>query len=196
MLTNIFRILSLLFIPQIIQGCSGHTVASGSTHWDRKHPPLKLREQIEAPLRVAEASHLSAPNRWTRPCMEPAMGGFTGRNHIEPDYIYIWYQAVLPRESEKRPAQKSFDEIKSRQIAEAIVIGHTDTMGAEQYQYRFCQNAALNEVRQELIRREYPEKYITTTAMGRIRTCLLKLPMKLLKQEIGRVEIDVRWWQC
>ena len=72
----------------------------------------------------------------------------------------------------------------------AIVIGHTDTMGSEQYNIGLSERRA-QRVRQELIRRGIPENIITTKGMGESEL-LIETADEVAEARNRRVEIDVR----
>lgn len=187
MLTNIFRILSLLLLTALVSGCSGYSSAINS--FGPETPTSEMREQIEAPLELAEGeSPFCAKPVEPDAEMEPAIAALPPEPYRARLY-FIFDTSTFTAESEIA-AQKIFDEIKTRQIAEAIVIGHTDTMGSEQYNIGLSERRA-ERVRQELIRRGISENIITTKGMGESEL-LIETADEVAEARNRRVEIDVR----
>jgi OOP family OmpA-OmpF porin len=120
--------------------------------------------------------------------MEPAIAALPPEPYRARLY-FIFDTSTFTPESEIA-ARKVFDEIKARQIAEAIVIGHTDTMGSEEYNIGLSERRA-ERVRQELIRRGIPENIITTKGMGESEL-LIETADEVAEVRNRRVEIDVR----
>ena len=179
MLTHIFRMISFLLLPVFITGCSGYSSAVNS--FGPETPTSEMREEIEAPI-------CAKPPVEADPEMEPAMAALPAEPYRARLY-FIFDTSTFTPESETE-AQKVFDEIKARQIAEAIVIGHTDTMGSEQYNIGLSERRA-QRVRQELIRRGIPENIITTKGMGESEL-LIETADEVAEARNRRVEIDVR----
>ena len=187
MLTNIFRTLCLLFIYAMISGCSVYSSAVNT--FGPETPTSEIRQQIEAPLELAEGeSPFCTKPVEPDPVMAPAMAALPAEPYRARLY-FIFDTSTFTPESE-RAAQKVFDEIKSRQIAEAIVIGHTDTMGAEKYNIGLSERRA-QRVQQELIRRGIPENIITTKGMGESEL-FIETADEVAEARNRRVEIDVR----
>lgn len=187
MLTNIFRILSLLIIATAVSGCSGYSSAVNT--FGPKTPVSEMREQIEAPVELAEGeSPFCARPVEPEPEMEPAIAALPPEPYRARLYFIFDTERFTP-ESEVA-AQKVFDEIRSRQIAEAIVVGHTDTMGSEEYNIALSERRA-ERVRRELIRRGVPENIITTKGMGESEL-LIETADEVAEERNRRVEIDVR----
>ena len=187
MLTHIFRMISFLLLPVFITGCSGYSSAVNS--FGPETPTSEMREEIEAPLVLAEGeSAFCAKPVEADPEMEPAIAALPAEPYRARLY-FIFDTSTFTAESEAA-AQKVFDEIKARQIAEAIVIGHTDTMGSEQYNIGLSERRAQRG-RQELIRRGIPENIITTKGMGESEL-LIETADEVAEARNRRVEIDVR----
>lgn len=187
MLTNLIRSLSLLLIAASVSGCSGYGAAVNSL--GPKTPTSEMREQIEAPLNLTEGeSPFCAKPAERDPAMEQAITAIPPEPYRARLYFIFDTSSFTP-ESEAA-AQKVFDEIKSRQIAEAIVIGHTDTMGAEQYNIGLSERRA-EHVRQALIRRGIPGKIIIIKGVGESEL-LVETADEVAEARNRRVEIDVR----
>lgn len=187
MLKKQFQILTVLLITQLISGCSGYSSAVNSL--GPETPTSEMRAQIEAPVDVAEGqSPFCAKPVEADPEMEPAMAALPPEPYRARLY-FIFDTSQFTAESEVA-AKQVFDEIKSRQIAEAIVIGHTDTMGSEQYNIGLSERRA-ERVRQELIRRGIPENIIITKGMGESEL-LVDTADEVDEEKNRRVEIDVR----
>ena len=187
MLKNIFQILSLLVIATVVSGCSAYSSAVNTL--GPETPTSEMREQIEAPVDLAEGeSPFCAKPVEADPEMEPAMAALPPEPYRARLY-FIFDTSTFTPESEIE-AKKVFDEIKARQIAEAIVIGHTDTMGSEQYNIGLSERRA-ERVRQELIRRGIPENIITIQGMGESEL-LIETADEVAEGRNRRVEIDVR----
>ncbi|THK40804.1 OmpA family protein [Methylophaga sp. SB9B] len=187
MLTNIFRTIFLLIIVTVVSGCSGYSSAVNTL--GPKTPTSEMREQIEAPVELAEGeSPFCALPVEPEPEMEPAIAALP-REPYRARLYFIFDTSTFTPESEIA-AQKVFDEVRARQIAEAIVIGHTDTMGSEEYNIGLSERRA-ERVRQELIRRGIPENIITTKCMGESEL-LIETADEVAEVRNRRVEIDVR----
>jgi len=188
MLIHIFRILSFLLLSVLINGCSGYSSAVNS--FGPETPTSEMREEVEAPfvLTEGESPFCAKPPVEADPEMEPAMAALPAEPYRARLY-FIFDTSTFTPESEAA-AQKVFDEIKARQIAEAIVIGHTDTMGSEQYNIGLSERRA-DRVRQELIRRGIPENIITTKGVGESEL-LIDTADEVAEARNRRVEIDVR----
>lgn len=187
MLKNTLQILSLLLIASVISGCSGYSGAVNSL--GPKTPTSDMREQIEAPVNVAKGeSPFCAKPVEPEPVMEPAIAALPPEPYRARLY-FVFDTSTFTQESEVA-AQKVFDEIRDRQIAEAVVIGHTDTMGSEQYNIGLSERRA-QRVKQELIRRGIPEDIITIKGMGESEL-LIQTADEVAEARNRRVEIEVR----
>jgi len=183
MLTNTLRILTFFAISLLVSGCSAINAFGPDT------PRSEMRDQIEAPVELtAGPSPFCAKPSEPDPEMEPAIAALPPEPYRARLY-FIFDTSQFTAESEAA-AQKVFDEIQSRQIAEAIVIGHTDTMGSERYNMDLSERRA-EVVRQELIRRGIPVDIIVSRGVGE-SDLLIETADEVAEAKNRRVEIDVR----
>ncbi len=87
----------------------------------------------------------------------------------EPTKFLLYFlegQDELTPESEEEIG-KIFDELATRPAPEILVIGHTDAVGAGQYNDKLSLQRA-ERVREELVRRGIPEDSITVSGRGQV----------------------------
>jgi OOP family OmpA-OmpF porin len=87
-------------------------------------------------------------------------------------------------------AQQVFDEIMSREIAEIIIVGHTDTAASFAYNDQLSKRRA-EKVRQSLVDAGVPPDIIKTRGAGEYEL-LVDTPDSTPEPQNRRVEIDVR----
>lgn len=86
--------------------------------------------------------------------------------------------------------EKIFADLATRSAPEILVIGHTDAVGAGQYNDKLSLQRA-ERVRAELVRRGIPEERITVTGRGK-REPLVPTADGVAEPQNRRVEINVR----
>jgi len=116
--------------------------------------------------------------------MEAAPWRLTGRKPYRARLYFNLNTARLPRQ--KKRLKKYLMKLKSRQIARAIVIGHTDTMGWPNQYNIVVRTPRLNEFAKSLSGVEYPKIYYTKGMAN--QTCLLKLGDEVAEARNRRVE--------
>jgi outer membrane protein OmpA-like peptidoglycan-associated protein len=110
----------------------------------------------------------------------------------EPTKFLLYFlegQDELTPESEEEIG-KIFDELAMRPAPEILVIGHTDAVGAGQYNDKLSLQRA-ERVREELVRRGIPEDSITVSGRGKWEP-LVPTADGVAEPKNRRVEINVR----
>jgi len=187
MLINIFRVLSLLLLASLIAGCSGYSSAVNAL--GPKAPQSDMRAEVEAPLTLSqkESPFCAKPIVVDAPEIQRVMA--TLPEPYRATLYFVFDTSRLTTESEVA-AQNVFEQIKSRQLAEVTVVGHTDTVGSTQYNTGLSERRA-DGVQKELVKRGVPEHIIRTRGAGEYEL-LIETADNVAEPRNRRVEIDVR----
>lgn len=187
MMLNSFKLSLLLLLTTLITGCSGYSQMVNAFGPDAPHS--ELRDAIEAPYQVAEGeSPFCAMPVDEDPEMQPAITAIPPQPYLARLY-FINDKAELTSLSNTE-AQKIYQEIASRQIAEALLVGHTDTTASHEYNMALSIRRA-EKVRQDLIRIGVPEDIIKASGAGQTQ---LRIPTadNVAEARNRRVEIEIR----
>jgi len=187
MMLNPFKMPLFLLLMLLITGCSVYSNAVNTFGPDA--PRSELRDDIEAPYQVAEGeSPFCAVAVDDDPEMQPAIAAIPPQPYLAR--LYFINDTAEFTSLSSTEAQKIYQEIASRQIAEALVVGHTDTTASHEYNMALSLRRA-EKVRQDLIRIGVPENIIKASGMGQTQL-LIPTADNVVEARNRRVEIEIR----
>lgn len=149
----------------------------------------ELRDAVEAPVTLSGAeSPFCAVPVVSEPSLAPAVAAIPPAPYEATLYFILDTDELTPES--KIEARNIYNEIISRQIAEAIVVGHTDTSASHAYNQTLSLERA-NKVRQDLIDIGVPANIIRTSGVGET-DLLIETADGVREPRNRRVKIDVR----